>query len=186
MGSTFCLVFPRLRAGNLFWNPENRKLLKIYYTKSQREEPVGSLPTLKKVLSRFVHHRVFYEMSARQRSHHQLYSVKNTFTVERFEIEGGSELLITLFDAHNPAHSVEIVNPHALRIYDENPAKGFAIVFYATEAGDFEVRYYLRDEGEDDTSPKRTALEHITLPQLMEYLHDSLNADVVEVGPTKR
>lgn len=159
--------------------------MKIYYTKSQREEPVGTLATLKKVLSRFVHHRVFYEMSARQRTSHQLYSVKNTFTIQRFEIEGQNELLITLFDAHNPAHSVEIVNPHALRIYDENPAKGFAVVFYADEAGDFEVRYYLRDEGEDETSPKRTALEHITLPQLMEYLHESLNADVVEVGEPK-
>jgi hypothetical protein len=160
--------------------------LKIYYTKSQREEPVGSLSTLKKLLSRFIHHRVFYEMSARHRNSRQLYSVKNTFTVGQFEIDGAVELLITLYDAHNSAHSVEIVNPHALRIYDENPAKGFAIVFYADEAGDFEVRYYLRDEGGDETSPKRTALEHITLPQLMEYLHESLSADVVEVGESKK
>jgi hypothetical protein len=159
--------------------------VKIYYTKSQREESVGSLGTLKKILSRFVHHRVFYEMSARQRSCRQLYSVKNTFTISHFEIDGAAELLITFFDAHNSAHSVEIVNPHALRIYDENPAKGFAVVFYADEAGDFEVRYYLRDEGEDVNSPKRMALEHITLPQLMEYLHESLSADVVEVGEGK-
>jgi len=160
--------------------------VKIYYTKSQREEPLGSISTLKKILARFVHHKVFYEMSARQRTSRQLYSVKNTFTISHFEIEGSTELLITLFDAHNPAHSVEIVNPHALRVYDENPVKGFAVVFYADEAGDFEVRYYLRDEGEDENSPKRTALEHITLPQLMEYLHESLSADVVEVGEGKR
>jgi len=161
--------------------------VKIYYTKSQREEPLGSMATLKKILARFVHHKVFYEMSARQRNSRQLYSVKNTFTISHFEIEGNVELLITLFDANNAAHSVEIVNPHALRVYDENPAKGFAVVFYADEAGDFEVRYYLRDEGEDESSPKRTALEHITLPQLMEYLHESLSADVVEVGePTRK
>ena len=161
--------------------------MKIYYTKSQREEPLGSMATLKKILARFVHHKVFYEMSARQRNSRQLYSVKNTFTISHFEIEGNVELLITLFDANNAAHSVEIVNPHALRVYDENPAKGFAVVFYADEAGDFEVRYYLRDEGEDESSPKRTALEHITLPQLMEYLHESLSADVVEVGePTRK
>jgi hypothetical protein len=160
--------------------------VKIYYTKSQREEPLGSMATLKKILARFVHHKVFYEMSARQRNSRQLYSVKNTFTISHFEIEGNVELLITLFDANNATHSVEIVNPHALRVYDENPAKGFAVVFYADESGDFEVRYYLRDEGEDESSPKRTALEHITLPQLMEYLHESLSADVVEVGEPKR
>jgi hypothetical protein len=160
--------------------------LKIYYTKSQREEPVGSLATLKKVLSRFVRHRVFYEMSARQRLSRQLYSVKNNFTIGHFDIDGSIELVITLFDANNPAHSVEIVNPHALRIYDENPGKGLAIAFYAEEAGEFEVRYYLRDEGEDETAPERTALEHITLPQLMEYLHESLSADVVEVSESKR
>ena len=160
--------------------------MKIYYTKSQREESVGSLGALKKILSRFVHHKVFYEMSARQRNSRQLYSVKNTFTVSHFEIDGSAELLVTLFDANNSAHSVEIVNPHTLRVYDENPAKGFAVVFHADEAGEFEVRYYLRDEGEDTDSPRRMALEHITLPQLMEYLHESLSADVVEVGEGKR
>ena len=160
--------------------------MKIYYTKSQREEPLGSLATLKKILARFVHHKVFYEMSARQRAGRQLYSVKTTFTVSQVEVDGTVELLIQFFDANNPAHSVEIVNPHALRVYDDNPAKGFAVVFHAEEAGEFEVRYYLRDEGEDEQSAKRTALEHITLPQLMEYLHESLSAEVVEVGEGKR
>ncbi len=161
--------------------------MRIYYTKNQREETVGSLATLKKILSRFVHHRVFYEMSARQRSTRQLYSVKNTFTVGSFVVDGSIELTITLFDANNSAHSVEIVNPHSLRVYDENPGKGFAVVFHADEAGDFEVRYYIRDEGEDENAPRRSALERITLPQLMEYLHESLSADVVEVvGEPKR
>lgn len=160
--------------------------MKIFYTKGQREEPVASLSTLNKILSRFVRHRVFYEMSARHRRSHQLYSVKNAFTISHFEIAGDVDLVITFFDAHNPSHSVEIVNPHAMRIYDENPSKGFAVAFYADENEDFEVRYYLRDEGEDASSPHRTALERISLPQLFEYLQDLTNADVVEVAETKK
>jgi hypothetical protein len=160
--------------------------LKIIYTKGQREDAVASIATLKKILSRFVHHHVFYEMSARHRRSNQLYSVKNAFTVESVEVAGTSELVVTIFDGNHPAHSIEIVNPHALRVYDENPSKGFAVAFYADESGDFDVRYYLRDEGEDETSPRRTALERITLPQLFEYLQEIIPADVVEVGETKK
>jgi hypothetical protein len=160
--------------------------LKIIYTKGQREEAVASISTLKKILSRFVHHRVFYEMSARHRRSNQLYSVKNAFTVEHVEVNGSAELIVSLFDALHPAHSVEIVNPHAMRVYDENPSKGFAVAFYADEAGDFDVRFYLRDEGEDERSPRKTALERITLPQLFEYLQEIIPADVVEVGEPKR
>lgn len=160
--------------------------MKIIYTKGQREEAVASISTLKKILSRFVHHRVFYEMSARHRRSNQLYSVKNTFTVEHVEVSGSAELIVSLFDALHPAHSVEIVNPHAMRVYDENPSKGFAVAFYADEAGDFDVRFYLRDEGEDERSPRKTALERITLPQLFEYLQEIIPADVVEVGEQKR
>ncbi len=160
--------------------------MKIIYTKGQREEAVASISTLKKILARFIHHRVFYEMSARHRRSNQLYSVKNVFTVDNVEVNGSSELIVSLFDAANPPHSVEIVNPHAMRVYDENPSKGFAVAFYADEDGDFDVRYYLRDEGEDERSPKKTALERITLPQLFEYLQEIIPADVVEVGdPTK-
>lgn len=160
--------------------------MKIFYTKGQREEPVASLATLKKILSRFVCHHVFYEMSARHRRSHQLYSVKNAFTISHFEIAGDVELVITFFDANNPSHSVEIVNPHAMRIYDDDPGKGFAVAFYTDESGDFEVRYYLRDEGEDAESTQRTALERITLPQLFEYLQDITNAEVVEVAESKK
>jgi hypothetical protein len=60
------------------------------------------------------------------------------------------------------------------------------VAFYADEAGEFDVRYYLRDEGEDEKSPKHTALERITLPQLFEYLQEIIPADVVEVGETKK
>lgn len=160
--------------------------MKIIYTKGQREEAVASISTLKKILSRFVHHRVFYEMSARHRRSNQLYSVKNAFTVEHVEVSGSAELIVSFFDALHPAHSVEIVNPHAMRVYDENPSKGFAVAFYADEAGDFDVRFYLRDEGEDERSPRKTALERITLPQLFEYLQEIIPADVVEVGEQKR
>ena len=160
--------------------------MKIIYTKGQREEAVASISTLKKILSRFVHHRVFYEMSARHRRSNQLYSVKNAFTIEHVEVNGSAELIVSLFDALHPAHSVEIVNPHAMRVYDENPSKGFAVAFYADEAGDFDVRFYLRDEGEDERSPRKTALERITLPQLFEYLQEIIPADVVEVGEQKR
>ena len=143
------------------------------------------MTTLKKILARFIHHRVFYEMSARHRRSNQLYSVKNVFTVDNVEVNGSTELIVSFFDAANPTHSVEIVNPHAMRVYDENPSKGFAVAFYADEAGEFDVRYYLRDEGEDERSPRKTALERITLPQLFEYLQEIIPADVVEVGEPK-
>jgi hypothetical protein len=121
-------------------------------------------------------------MSARHRRSHELYSAKNAFTVGAVEVTGVADVVVTFFDAVNPSHSVEIVNPHAMRIYDDNPSKGFAVAFYAEEAADFDVRYYVRDEGEDDRSPKRTALEKITLPQLFDYLQEITPADVVEVG----
>lgn len=160
--------------------------MKIIYTKGQREEAVASMTTLKKILSRFVRHHVFHEMSARHRRSNQLYSIKTSFTVGGVEVNGGTELIVSIFDAGNPAHSIEIVNPHAMRVYDENPSKGFAVAFYADEEGEFDVRYYLRDEGEDEKSPKRTALERITLPQLFEYLQEIIPADVVEVGEPKK
>lgn len=159
--------------------------MKIFYTKGQREDPVASLATLKKILARFVHHYVFYEMSARHRTTRQLFSVKNVFALGQVDVSGQNELIVTLFDANNPAHSIEIVNPHAMRIYDEG--KSYAVAFYTEELGDFDVRYYLRDEGEEGKSPKRTALERISLPQLFEYLEDIKKAEVVEVvEPSKR
>lgn len=159
--------------------------MKIFYTKSQREDPVASLATLKKILARFVHHYVFYEMSARHRPSRQLFSVKNIFLLSQVEVSGASELVVALYDANNPAHSIEIVNPHAMRIYDEG--KSFAVAFYTEEAAEFDVRYYLRDEGEEGKGPRKTALERISLPQLFEYLEDIKKADVVEVlEPSKR
>ncbi|MBC5823913.1 MAG: hypothetical protein GIW99_10605 [Candidatus Eremiobacteraeota bacterium] len=156
-------------------------LLKIIYTRGQREEPLASLPALKKILARFIGHHVFYEMSARRKHSQQHYSIKNSFSVGDVEVKGAGELVVTIYDANNPAHSIEIINPHAMRVYDDNPGKSFAVAFYADEACDFDVRYYLRDEGEDEKSSKRTALERITLPQLFEYLQNITDRDVVEV-----
>ncbi|MBV8281091.1 MAG: hypothetical protein JO347_03375 [Candidatus Eremiobacteraeota bacterium] len=159
--------------------------MKIFYTKGQREDPVASLATLKKILARFVRHYVFYEMSARHRNTRQLFSVKNIFALGQVDVSGQQELVVTLFDANNPAHSIEIVNPHAMRIYDEG--KSYAVAFYTEEHGDFDVRYYLRDEGEEGKGNERTALERISLPQLFEYLEDIKKAEVVEVvEPGKR
>jgi hypothetical protein len=159
--------------------------VKIFYTKSQREDPVASLATLKKILARFVRHYVFYEMSARHRRSRQLFSVKNTFLLSEAEVSGTNELVVTLFDANNPAHSVEIVNPHALRIYDEG--KSYAIAFYTEELAEFDVRYYLRDEGEESKGPRKSALERMSLPQLFEYLEDIKKSDVLEVlEPNKK
>ena len=159
--------------------------MKIFYTKGQREDPVASLATLKKILARFVRHYVFYEMSARHRRTRPLFSVKKVFLLGQVDVSGQSELVVTLFDADHPAHSIEIVNPHALRIYDEG--KSYAVAFYTEEEGEFDVRYYLRDEGEEGKGPKRSALERISLPQLFEYLEDVKKADVVEVlEPSKR
>ena len=121
----------------------------------------------------------------RHRRTRQLFSVKNVFLLGQVDVSGQSELVVTLFDADHPAHSIEIVNPHALRIYDEG--KSYAVAFYTEEEGEFDVRYYLRDEGEEGKGPKRSALERISLPQLFEYLEDVKKADVVEVlEPSKR
>lgn len=159
--------------------------MKIFYTKGQREDPVASLATLKKILARFLHHYVFYEMSARHRSTRQLFSVKNIFAIGQVDVSGQHELIVTLFDANNPAHSIEIVNPHAMRIYDEG--KSYAVAFYTEEHGDFDVRYYLRDEGEESKGTPRSALERLSLPQLFEYLEDIKKAEVIEVvEPGKR
>ncbi len=82
-------------------------------------------------------------------------------------------LTITIFDAHNPTHSIEILNPATMRIYDEMPGKGFAVSFISESENDVESRCYLRDEGEDgDGNLQKTALEKITLPQLFEYLEE--------------
>lgn len=155
--------------------------LKIIYTRSNRVETLASLATLKKILGRFVGHRVFYEMSSRFRRGQEFYSAKNAFVVRSIEVANRDYLTITIFDANNPTHSVEVVNPQAMRIYDEITGKGFAVVFYS-EVGEVESRCYLRDDGDEGAGrPAQCELEKITLPQLFEYLEDITNAEIEQV-----
>jgi len=98
--------------------------LKIIYTRGNRTETLASISTLRKILGRFVRHRVFYEVSSRNKRGHEFFSTKNTFVVGSIEVVNRDYLTITIFDAHNSTHSIEILNPSALRIYDETMGKG--------------------------------------------------------------
>jgi len=154
--------------------------LKIIYTRGNRTETLASIATLRKILSRFVHHRVFYEVSSRNKRGHEFFSTKNTFVVKSIEVVNRDYLTITIFDAHNSTHSIEILNPSALRIYDETMGKGFAVSFSSEAPGDVESRCYLRDEGdESDGLVQECDLEKISLPQLFEYLDEITNVSNV-------
>lgn len=147
--------------------------LKIIYTRGNRTETLASISTLRKILGRFVRHRVFYEVSSRNKRGHEFFSTKNTFVVGSIEVVNRDYLTITIFDAHNSTHSIEILNPSAMRIYDETMGKGFAVSFLSESPGDVESRCYLRDEGgEGDAFEERGELEKITLPKLFEYLEE--------------
>ncbi|HEY0384051.1 MAG TPA: hypothetical protein VGC72_17810 [Candidatus Elarobacter sp.] len=138
------------------------------------------MATLWKILNRFVAHRVFYEVSSRNKRGHEFFSAKNTFVVGSIEIVNQDYLTITIFDANNASHSIEILNPAAMRIYDDTLGKGFAVSFLSEGAGGVESRCYLRDEGEDgDTIKARGELETITLPQLFSYLEDIRTVDAI-------
>jgi hypothetical protein len=153
--------------------------VKIIYTRGNRTETLASIATLRKILNRFVAHRVFYEVSSRNKRGHEFFSAKNTFVVGSIEITNRDYLTITIFDANSATHSVEILNPAAMRIYDDTLGKGFAVSFLS-ESGGVESRCYLRDEGEDGaTIAAACELEKITLPQLFEYLDELTHADAV-------
>jgi len=154
--------------------------MKIIYTRGNRTETLASIATLRKILNRFVAHRVFYEVSSRNKRGHEFFSAKNTFVVGTIEIVNRDYLTITIFDAHSSAHSIEILNPASMRIYDDTLGKGFAVSFLSETPGGVESRCYLRDEGEEgDGLQHKSALERITLPQLFEYLEEITHADVV-------
>jgi hypothetical protein len=147
--------------------------LKIIYTRGNRTETLASISTLRKILGRFVRHRVFYEVSSRNKRGHEFFSTKNTFVVGSIEVVNRDYLTITIFDAHNSTHSIEILNPSAMRIYDETMGKGFAVSFLSESPGEVESRCYLRDEGDESDGLKEASeLEKITLPQLFEYLEE--------------
>ncbi len=147
--------------------------MKIIYTRGNRTETLASLATLRKILNRFVAHRVFYEVSSRSKRGHEFFSTKNVFVVGLIEVTNFEHLKILIFDAQSQAHSIEILNPQTMRIYDEMPGRGFAVSFISESEQGVETRCYIRDEGEDgDPVHERTALEKITLPQLFEYLEE--------------
>ena len=153
--------------------------MKIIYTRGNRTETLASLATLRKILHRFVAHRVFYEVSSRNKRGHEFFSAKNIFVCGSIEITNRDYLTITVFDANNPTHSIEILNPAMMRIYEETPGQGFAVSFISESDSGVESRCYLRDEGDDGEGPgHRTALEQITLPQLFEYLEEITTADI--------
>jgi hypothetical protein len=144
--------------------------VKVVYTRGNRTETLASLATLRKILNRFVAHRVFYEVSSRNKHGHEFFSTKNVFVVGLIEVTHFEHLKILIFDANNSAHSIEILDPETMRIYDEIPGRGFAVSFVSNREN-VETRCYLRDEGADaETIHERTALEKITLPQLFQYL----------------
>ncbi len=152
--------------------------MKIIYTRGNRTERLASLTTLRKILNRFVAHRVFYELSSRSKRGHEFLSTKNVFVVGLIEVTNFEHLKILFFDAHSQSHSIEILNPQTMRIYDEVPGRGFAVSFISGDGEGVETRCYIRDEGEDaGTIHERTALEKITLPQLFEYLEGITGAE---------
>lgn len=147
--------------------------VKIIYTRGNRTETLASLATLRKILNRFVAHRVFYEVSSRSKRGHEFFSAKNVFVVGLIEVTNYEHLKILIFDANNQTHSIEILNPQTMRIYDEMPGRGFAVSFISESENGVETRCYIRDEGEDaDRIREQTGLEKITLPQLFEYLEE--------------
>src|SRR5580692_1850493 len=136
--------------------------VKIIYTRGNRTETLASLATLRKILNRFVAHRVFYEVSSRSKRGHEFFSAKNVFVVGSIEVTNYEHLKILIFDARSQAHSIEILNPQTMRIYDEMPGRGFAVSFVSDDEKGVETRCYIRDEGEDDERiHERTALESI-------------------------
>ena len=158
--------------------------MKIIYTRGNRTETLASIATLRKILNRFIAHRVFYEVSSRNKRGHEFFSAKNTFVVGTIEIVNRDYLTITIFDAHNSTHSIEILNPAAMRIYDDTLGKGFAVSFLSEAPGGIESRCYLRDEGDEGDEPKaESALERITLPQLFEYLEEITHVDAIGKKP---
>lgn len=152
--------------------------MKIIYTRGNRTETLATLATLRKILNRFLAHRVFYEVSSRSKRGHEFFSTKNVFVVGSIDVTNYEHLKILIFDAHHRAHSIEIVNPQTLRIYDEAPGRGFAVSFVSEDERGVETRCYIRDEGEDEDGIRaKTALESITLPELFDYLDEITTAD---------
>ena len=79
-----------------FLEPAAPPELKIIYTRGNRTETLASIATLRKILNRFVAHRVFYEVSSRNKRGHEFFSAKNAFVVGSIEIANRDYLTITI------------------------------------------------------------------------------------------
>ena len=147
--------------------------MKIIYTHGNRTEHLASIATLRNVLDRFVGRRVFYEVSSRNKRGHEFFSAKNRFVVGNIEVTHRERLSIIFFDKHSACHSVEVLDPSSMRIYDEAPGRGFAVAFVSESDGGTESRCYIRDEGEvEPQRHERSTLDAVTLPQLLAYVDE--------------
>ena len=61
---------PRPLTATAIFTSRRRPFLKIIYTRGNRTETLASIATLRKILNRFVAHRVFYEVSSRNKRGH--------------------------------------------------------------------------------------------------------------------
>ena len=174
----FCEVADTLGSGakSKAWAED----VKIIYTQADRVETLTSSAALRKILGRFIHRRVFYEMSSRDRTGNVFFSTKNVFVVGNVDVLNRIDLSVTIYDRDNGAHSIEILNPATMRVYEEGQGKNFAVAFVSEGKDGIESRCYLRDDGPDERGAKsKSELERISLPQLFEYLEDITNTDVV-------
>lgn len=154
--------------------------MKIIYTQADRIETLTSGAALRKILGRFINRRVFYEMSSRDRAGNVFFSTKNVFVVGNVEVLNRVELSVTIYDRDRASHSIEVLNPATMRVYEEGQGKNFAVAFVSESKSGVESRCYLRDDGPDERGSKSaTELERISLPQLFEYLDDITNTDAV-------
>jgi hypothetical protein len=154
--------------------------VKIIYTQADRVETLASGSALRKILGRFLNRRVFCEMSSRDQAGNVFFSTKIRFIVGQVDVINRVELSVTIFDRENSTHSIEILNPATMRIYEEQQGKNFAVAFVSEHHDGVEFRCYLRDDGPDERDNQlKTELEKISLPQLFEYLEDITTADAV-------
>ena len=128
--------------------------VKIIYTRGNRTETLASLATLRKILPVRCSSSLL-EVSSRSNRGHEFFSAKNVFIVGAIEITNYDHLRILIFDARQQTHSIEIVNPQTMRIYDEPPGRSFAVSFICESENDVETRCYIRDEGGDEQSSQR-------------------------------
>ena len=125
--------------------------MKIIYTRGNRTETLATPGDAAKDLSTgSLRTASSTRCRAATSAAHEFFSAKNVFLVGSIEITNYEHLRILIFDARHQAHSIEIVNPQTMRIYDETSGRGFAVSFVCDDEKGVETRCYIRDEGEDE------------------------------------